>query len=135
MDSIQTDKLQDDGDCRSEMANKRKRRYSSTQTSDNESPKKKTLATATTTTETSVHLDAVASKQQLEENHENTTIQTKTNVDEAPEQLAAQVEVAKEHEEDEQDFESQFLLEELCDEVLYEIFKFLDTWTLMSLMK
>ncbi|TMW48778.1 hypothetical protein DOY81_006156 [Sarcophaga bullata] len=30
--------------------------------------------------------------------------------------------------------ESEFLLEEFCDELLYEIFKFLDTWSLMALM-
>lgn len=31
--------------------------------------------------------------------------------------------------------DDQFSLEHFCDEVLYEIFKFLDTWSLMTLMK
>lgn len=35
----------------------------------------------------------------------------------------------------EDEFNDYFLIEDLCDEILYEIFKFLDTWSLMSLMK
>ncbi|KAM7359367.1 uncharacterized protein ACRADG_009077 isoform 1-T2 [Cochliomyia hominivorax] len=127
MDNLQPDKKQDGDDLRADNANKRKRRYSSTQTSD-ESPKKpKTLATEATTT-TVLHSKVV----EPEINNENpiTTKENITNVD--PPAATAQVEINEENEGEE--YETQFLLEELCDEVLYEIFKFLDTWSLMALM-
>ncbi|XP_065371901.1 uncharacterized protein LOC135963839 [Calliphora vicina] len=115
MDNLTRDKIEDDlSGCRSETGNKRKRHYSLTESLD-ESPKKKT---ATTTS-------AIP-----EENNENAT--SITNGDGGAEDDKTPLESI--NIDNEEELQSQFLLEELCDEVLYEIFKFLDTWSLMALM-
>lgn len=107
MDNFKTEKPQDDSGYWPEVGNKRKRRCSLTQP--DESPKKKSAIDPTVVSEEN-HAGAAEGVQM-----QNNTVAT-INLDE-------------------KDIMSQILLEELCDEVLYEIFKFLDTWSLMALMK
>ena len=114
MEDLAKDQYQDGGGSRLENGNKRKRRYSSAQ-----SDESLTKRIATTTTST-IFTGAV------EENKTNNgTGDVLTTKEERPKADL----VAEEFR------ESDFLLEEFCDEVLYEIFKFLDTWSLMALMK
>ncbi|KAI8130923.1 hypothetical protein FF38_04983 [Lucilia cuprina] len=113
MDNLTTDNVNDDSICNPETSNKRKRHYSSTQIeSSDESPKKK-IATTTSAS----HIDNVNA----------TYIKNGGGgaEDDHPQHETINIGNGE---------ESQFFLEELCDEVLYEIFKFLDTWSLMALM-
>lgn len=113
MDDLENDQCQGDGGNRPENGIKRKRRYSSTQSDDSLT---KRIATTKTST---IFTGAVENKVN------NGTKEGLSTKDDRPRtDLNA-----------EKCSETEFLLEEFCDEVLYEIFKFLDTWSLMALMK
>ncbi|GBP16775.1 hypothetical protein EVAR_68685_1 [Eumeta japonica] len=105
-------KAQTDEDCRADDTNKRKRRNSSNHS--DEFTKKRTIQSS-----------------DICEDNENATFTTNATEDviENKDQPAT-----LENKRTDDELNYSFFLEGLCDEVMYEIFKYLDTWFLMSLM-